>query len=110
MQETCAQCFEVKCDPDGTHSYMNDGFTHNEFCRTDQSVVIQVIDACPHNHPNNGYWCTSQRPNHIDISCSALRALTIDENNGGRVVGDIGSINAQVRPVDCNVGLGIKQL
>jgi hypothetical protein len=66
-------------------------------------VVVQLIDACPHNHPNNAYWCTRARPDHIDISCSAFRALT-----EGRSVGQIGSINVYARRVDCSVGLGVK--
>jgi hypothetical protein len=63
--------------------------------------VVQLIDACPHNHPNNPYWCTDARRNHIDISCSAFREIT-----DGRDIGKIGSINVYARPVDCSVGLG----
>lgn len=104
-QENCGACVEVACNGAGTHSFQNDGVTHNEFCRSDTSVVVQLIDACPHNHPNNPYWCTDARPHHIDVSCTAFRALT-----AGRPIGQIGSINVHVRPVDCSVGLGVKQL
>jgi hypothetical protein len=104
-QDNCGACFEVACDPAGVHSFMNDGFTHNEFCRNDQSVVIQVIDACPHNHPMNTWWCTESRPNHIDVSCSAFDSIA-----QGRPIGDIGSLNVYVRPVDCSVGLGPRAL
>jgi hypothetical protein len=102
-QGNCGQCVEVTCNFEGQHSFQNDGITHNEFCRPGQSVVVQLIDACPHNHPNNPYWCTSARPDHIDVSCSAFRALT-----QGRDIGQIGSINVHARIVDCSVGLGVK--
>ena len=102
-QENCGQCVEVTCNFEGRHSFQDDGVTHNEFCRAGRSVVVQLIDACPHNHPNNPYWCTEARKNHIDVSCSAFRELT-----GGREIGKIGSINVHVRRVDCGVGLGAK--
>jgi hypothetical protein len=104
-QPDCAMCVEVACNAGGTHSFMNTGDTHNRFCRAGQSVVVQIIDACPHNHVNNTYWCTSARPNHIDISCSAFQQIT-----QGAAVGTIGYVNAYVRPVDCSVGLGPKTL
>lgn len=104
-QGNCGQCVEVACNFQGRHSFQNDGVTHNEFCRPGQSVVVQLIDACPHNHPNNSYWCTEARPDHIDVSCSAFSALT-----RGRAIGQIGSINVHVRRVDCSVGLGPKRL
>jgi hypothetical protein len=102
-QGNCGQCVEVTCNFEGRYSFQGDGVTHDEFCRPGQSVVVQLIDACPHNHPNNAYWCTQARPDHIDISCSAFRALT-----QGRDIGQIGSINVHARRVDCSVGLGIK--
>jgi hypothetical protein len=102
-QSDCAQCVEIACNGAGTYSFMNDGFTHDEFCKPNTSVVIQIIDACPHNHPNNVYWCTAARPNHIDLSCSAFAGIT-----QGRPIAQIGSINAYVRPVSCSVGLGVK--
>ena len=40
---------------------------------------------------------------HIDVSCSAFRALT-----QGRDIGQIGSINVHARVVECSVGLGVK--
>jgi len=94
---------EVACNFEGTYSFQNDGLTHAEFCKPGRSVVVQLIDACPHNHPNNQYWCTRARPEHIDVSCSAFRELT-----QGRQIGQIGSINVRVRRVDCSVGLGVK--
>ena len=102
-QQNCGACVEVTCNFEGRHSFQNDGVTHNELCRPGTSVVVQLIDACPHNHPNNAYWCTEARKNHIDISCSAFREIT-----GGRDIGKIGSINVHARPVDCSVGLGPK--
>ncbi len=104
-QRNCGSCVEVSCDGQGEHSFQDDGVTHNEFCRPGQSVVVQLIDACPHNHPNNPYWCTRARPDHVDVSCSAFRALT-----DGRNIGQIGSINVYVRKVDCSVGLGPRKL
>lgn len=104
-QDNCGQCFEIRCDPDGTHTYPGDTDPHGAFCRTDQSVVIQVVDACPHNHPQNTFWCTSERPDHVDISCTAFRAIS-----QGRDVGDIGSLNVFIRQVDCGVGLGPQPL
>lgn len=100
-QHNCGQCVEVTCNFEGRHSFQGDGATHNEFCRPGRSVVVQLIDACPHNHPNNPYWCTEARKNHVDISCSAFRELT-----EGRDIGKIGSINVHARVVDCSVGLG----
>jgi hypothetical protein len=82
---------------------MADGFTHDEFCKPNTSVVVQLIDACPHNHPNNSYWCTTARPNHIDLSCTAFNAIA-----QGRPIGEIGSINVYARAVSCTVGLGAK--
>ena len=102
-QRNCGSCVEVTCNFEGRHSFRGDGATHNEFCRAGHSVVVRLIDACPHNHPNNPYWCTEARKNHIDVSCSAFRELT-----EGREIGKIGSINVHVRPVDCSVGLGPK--
>jgi len=102
-QQDCAMCVEIACNAAGTHSFMNTGDTHNRFCRAGQSVVVQIIDACPHNHVNNTYWCTSARPNHIDLSCSAFQQIT-----QGAAVGTIGYVNAYVRPVPCSVGLGPK--
>lgn len=102
-QGNCGQCVEVTCDSQGKHSFQNDGLTHGEFCAPGKSVVVQLLDACPHNHPNNPYWCTRARPEHIDVSCTAFRALT-----HGREVAQIGSINVLVRRVDCSVGLGVK--
>jgi hypothetical protein len=103
-QTNCGQCVEVTCNATGTASYENDGVTHNEFCKPNRSVVVQLIDACPHNHPNNPYWCTERRKNHIDISCSAF-----DNIVQGRAIAQIGHINVYVRPVDCGVGLGVKK-
>ena len=102
-QENCGRCVEVTCNFEGRHSFQGDGVTHGELCRPGASVVVQLIDACPHNHPNNAYWCTERRKNHIDVSCSAFRQLTT-----GREIGKIGSINVYARPVDCSVGLGPK--
>lgn len=102
-QQNCGQCVEVTCNFEGKHSFRDDGVTHNELCRPGKSVVVQLIDACPHNHPNNAYWCTEARKNHIDVSCSAFRELT-----DGRDIGKIGSINVHARRVDCSVGLGPK--
>lgn|GEM_PF-1989899 len=102
-QSNCGQCVEIACNGTGTHSYMGDGFTHDEFCKPNASVVVQLIDACPHNHPNNSYWCTTARPNHIDLSCTAFNAIA-----QGRPIGEIGSINVYARAVSCNVGLGAK--
>lgn len=106
--DTCGRCFEVACNPGGTYYHPDDANqdTHNGLCRTDQSVVVQLIDVCPHNHSNNTYWCTDQRPNHIDVSCTAFSAIT----NGRQDIDNIGSLNAWVRPVDCSVGLGVKQI
>jgi hypothetical protein len=104
-QQDCAMCVEIACNAGGVHSFMNNGDTHDRYCRPGQSVVVQIIDACPHNHVNNTYWCTSARPNHIDLSCSAFQQIT-----QGATVGTIGFVNTYVRPVDCSAGLGPKTL
>ena len=104
-QTDCGLCVEVTCNATGIYSFNGDGFTHDEFCKAGQSVVVQLIDACPHNHPSNTYWCTTARPQHIDLSCTAFNALV----NAGtaRPLSTIGSINVYTRPVDCSVGLGV---
>lgn len=104
-QANCGQCLEVACNFEGTGSFESNGLTHNEFCKRGRSVVVQLIDACPHNHPNNAYWCTEEQPEHVDLSCSAFASLT-----RGRAIGDIGSINVHVRRIDCAVGLGERTL
>ena len=73
-QGNCGQCVEVTCNFEGQHSFQNDGVTHNEFCRPGQSVVVQLIDACPHNHPNNPYWCTRAATLTTSTSAAALSA------------------------------------
>jgi hypothetical protein len=105
MEAICGRCFEVKCDPAGTGTY-SDGVTRvgAMYCNPNQSTVVQIIDACPHNHPNNPWWCTTNRQNHIDISCSAMKAIAGNPNN----VGAWGWLNVQVRPVPCSVGVGVK--
>jgi len=100
-QTDCGQCVEVVCNGTGTYSYKGDGFDHDEFCKPNTSVIVQLIDACPHNHPNNTYWCTTERKNHVDISCSAFNEIV-----QGRPVGDIGFVNVYARPVPCSNGLG----
>jgi hypothetical protein len=107
MEQDCAKCFEVKCDPNGSGQFSNGdrrdvASTGVNYCNTSATVVIQVIDACPHNHPSNTWWCTSKDPNHIDLSCSALEAIAAQPS----MIGNIGWLDVQVRPVDCSVGLG----
>lgn len=103
MEQDCAKCFEVKCDPNGVGKYSN-GDTRNgaSWCNANATVVIQVIDACPHNHPSNTWWCTTNDPNHIDLSCSALQAISATPST----IGSVGWLDVQVRPVSCSVGLG----
>jgi len=96
----------VACNPAGTYTHPGDNDTHGGYCHTEPSVVIHVIDACPHNHQFNTYSCTDQRPNHIDLSCSAFASIVDDR----QTVGNIGSLNVWVRPVSCSVGLGLKTL
>jgi hypothetical protein len=103
MEADCGRCFEIKCDPNGTGMY-SDGATRKGamYCNANQTAVIEVIDACPHNHPSNTWWCTNQRKNHIDLSCSAMEAIAGTPAD----VGVWGWLNVQVRPVNCSVGLG----
>jgi hypothetical protein len=105
MEADCARCYEIKCDPAGTGTY-SDGSTRvgAMYCNASRTAVIQVVDACPHNHPSNTWWCTNQRRNHIDISCSAMKAIAGQPDR----VGSWGWLNVQVRPVDCSVGVGVK--
>ena len=108
MEGDCGRCFEVKCDPAGIGSY-SDGATRvgATYCNPNQSAVVQIIDACPHNHSNNPWWCTAANPgtvNHIDISCSAMKAIA----GNPAMIGNWGWLNVQVRQVDCAVGLGAK--
>ncbi len=103
----CGICVAVKCDPSGTYSY--GGTTHDADCNASTYVVVQVIDACPHNHYTNvnsaQKWCTTsstQTANHIDLSCSGLA----DISTKGMNIGQDGWLNVAVQKVDCSVGLG----
>jgi hypothetical protein len=104
MEQDCGKCVAVKCDPNGTIS--EGGYNHDMYCGTTEYVVIEVIDACPHNHPTNVAssegWCTSRQANHIDLSCSALGGIS----NLGTGVGIQGWLNVDVQVVPCCLGLG----
>jgi hypothetical protein len=104
MEQDCAKCVAVKCDPTGTFSL--GGSTHDADCSKTSYVVVEVIDACPHNHPTNVAssegWCTSKQANHIDLSCSALG----DISTLGTAVGRDGWLNVDVQIVPCSLGLG----
>jgi hypothetical protein len=101
-------CVAVKCDPSGT--FMLGGTTHDADCNTAQYAVVEVIDACPHNHPTNVAssegWCTSRQANHIDLSCSALGGIS----SLGMNVGRDGWLNVDVQIVPCSLGLGLHSL
>jgi len=104
MEQDCGKCVAVKCDPNGTIS--EGGYNHDMYCGTTEYVVIEVIDACPHNHPTNVAssegWCTSRQANHFDLSCSALGGIS----NLGTGVGIQGWLNVDVQVVPCCLGLG----
>ena len=72
----CGICVAVKCDSSGTFSL--GGSTHDQDCNRTQYAVVQIIDACPHDHPTNVAssegWCTTRQANHVDLSCSARSA------------------------------------
>jgi hypothetical protein len=108
MEQDCGKCVAVKCDPNGT--IMEGGFTHDQYCSSTEYVVIEVIDACPHNHPTNEAssegWCTSTQANHIDLSCSALGGIS----NLGLDIGEQGWLNVDVQVVPCSLGLGLHSL
>jgi hypothetical protein len=103
-EQLCAKCVAVKCDPNGSFTYS--GTNHGTYCNTTTYVVVQIIDACPHNHPTNVAspigWCTSRQANHIDLSCSGLAAIS----NLGTNIGQQGWLDVAVQVVDCSVGLG----
>jgi hypothetical protein len=100
----CGICVAVKCDPNGTFSLS--GTTHDADCSKTEYVVVQIIDACPHNHPTNVAssegWCTTRQANHIDLSCSALGGISTKGMN----IGQDGWLNVDVQKVDCSIGLG----
>ncbi len=100
----CGICVAVKCDPSGTFS--TGGTTNDNRCNTTTYVVVQIIDACPHNHPTNVAssigWCTSRQANHIDLSCSGLGGIS----NLGTAIGQAGWLNVDVQQVNCSLGLG----
>jgi hypothetical protein len=102
---SCGVCVAVKCDPNSTFKD-NQGYSHNSNCNTTSYVVVQNIDACPHNHTTNVAsavgWCTSKQSQHIDLSCSGLG----DISNLGTNVGQAGWLPVSVQVVDCSVGLG----
>jgi hypothetical protein len=104
MENDCGKCVAVKCDPNGTVSV--GGQTHDMYCDTSSYVVIEVIDACPHNHPTNVMstegWCTMRQAQHIDLSCSALG----DISSLGTGIGKQGWLNVDVQIVPCSLGLG----
>jgi len=101
----CGICVAVKCDPSSTYKDSS-GFSHNSACSTTSYVVVQNIDACPHNHTTNvssaSGWCTSKQAQHIDLSCSGLG----DISNLGTNVGQQGWLPVSVQVVDCSIGLG----
>ena len=104
----CGMCVAVKCDPSG--SYSSGGSTHDGDCSTTTYVVVQIIDACPHNHPTNvasaNGWCTSKQSQHIDLSCSGLGGIS----TLGTSVGRDGWLNVDVQQVACSIGLGTHSL
>jgi hypothetical protein len=104
----CGICVAVKCDPNGTFSLS--GSTHDKDCSSSEYVVVQIIDACPHDHPTNVAssegWCTSRQANHIDLSCSALGGIS----TLGMKIGQDGWLNVDVQKVDCSLGLGLHAL
>ena len=108
MEQDCGKCVAVRCDPNGTIT--EGGFTHDQYCSTAEYVVIEVIDACPHNHPTNEAssegWCTSTQANHIDLSCSALGGIS----DLGTNIGQQGWLNVDVQIVPCSLGLGLHSL
>jgi hypothetical protein len=108
MEQDCGKCVAVKCDPNGTIS--EGGFNHDAYCSTTEYAVVEVIDACPHNHPTNEAssegWCTAKQANHIDLSCSALGGIS----NLGTNIGQQGWLNVDVQIVPCSLGLGLHSL
>jgi hypothetical protein len=101
----CGLCIAVKCDPSSTFKD-SQNYSHNSSCNSTTYVVVQNIDACPHNHPTNlasaDGWCTAKQSQHIDLSCSALG----DISSLGIDVGKAGWLPVVVQVVDCGVGLG----
>jgi hypothetical protein len=108
MEGNCGMCVAVKCEPNGTFTL--GGSSHDQNCSTTQYAVVEVIDACPHNHPTNiassEGWCTSRQANHIDLSCSALGGIS----SLGMNVGQDGWLNVDVQIVPCSLGLGLHSL
>jgi hypothetical protein len=108
MEQDCGMCVAVKCDSTGTFTL--GGTTHDADCNATQYAVVEVIDACPHNHPTNVAssegWCTSRQANHIDLSCSALGGISTLGMNVGRD----GWLNVDVQIVPCSLGLGLHSL
>jgi len=104
----CGICVAVKCDPAGTFSL--GGTTHDQDCNRTQYAVVQIIDACPHDHPINVAssegWCTTRQANHVDLSCSALGGIS----SKGMSIGQDGWLNVDVQQVDCSIGLGLHAL
>ena len=104
----CGICVAVKCDPMGTFSL--GGATHDQDCNQTQYAVVQIIDACPHDHPINVAssegWCTTRQANHVDLSCSALGGIS----SKGMSIGQDGWLNVDVQQVDCSIGLGLHAL
>jgi len=102
---SCGLCVAVKCDPNSTFKDSS-GYSHNSNCNSTSYVVVQNIDACPHNHTTNvgssSGWCTDKQSQHIDLSCSGLG----DISNLGTKVGQAGWLPVDVQVVDCSIGLG----
>ena len=58
---------------------------------TGEDVVVVVMDACPHNHPENcrkcptgneqECWCVKDGAMHMDLGCDAYWTIAKKEDN-----------------------------
>ncbi|KAI9136951.1 RlpA-like double-psi beta-barrel-protein domain-containing protein-containing protein [Paraphysoderma sedebokerense] len=95
-QGSCGKCYEIKCV--SKFPAENGGA---QTCIPGKSVTVQIVDACPHNHPvnlgkKNDNPCQDTGVNHIDLNINAFKEIA---NLGA------GTIRTQIREVACT-GLG----
>lgn len=102
-QGSCGKCWEIRCRSQFQENKPSAKEFGNLYCNPGKSVVVRIIDACPHNHPlntNKGVNpCGRGDMIHMDIGHSAFDVIAKRQ---------VGHIWAEMRPVDCGQGLGSK--
>jgi hypothetical protein len=103
MQGSCGQCYEVRCMARIDEQNGDAEVDGRKSCKPGSSVIVRVLDACPHNHPiniekGNKNPCRAGE-NHIDLGHQAFELIADPK---------VGLILGEYRKVDCGQGLGRK--